>query len=69
MKRRDSLPQEPYWETLFDVALILDSLGIASEFRYLAEFTCGYGTFSIPIAQRIGRTFEQTISRIRRFLS
>lgn len=59
MKLRDSgMPQEQYWETLFDVPLIIDSLGITNEFRDVAELGCGYGTFSIPIAQRIGGTLH-----------
>jgi predicted RNA methylase len=54
MKLRDSgMPDEDYWETLFDVPLILDALGIDSRLRDVAEFGCGFGTFSIPIAQRI----------------
>jgi SAM-dependent methyltransferase len=47
------MPEEEYWETLFDVPLILDALGIDSRLRDVAEFGCGFGTFSVPIAQRI----------------
>ena len=53
MKIRDSgMPDEAYWESLFDVPLILSTLGIP-EFRDVAELGCGYGTFSIPIATAI----------------
>lgn len=56
MKIRDSgMPDESYWETLFDVPLILCRLGI-DRFQDVAELGCGYGTFSIPIAETIGGT-------------
>lgn len=56
MKLRDSgMPEEAYWETLFDVPLILDRLGI-ERFTDVAELGCGYGTFTIPIARRITGT-------------
>ncbi len=53
---RDSgMPPEAYWESLFDVPLILEKLGIGS-FHDVAELGCGYGTFSIPVAQSIAGT-------------
>jgi len=53
MKIRDSgMPEEIFWESLFDVPLILTSLGI-ERFHDVAELGCGYGTFSIPIAKTI----------------
>jgi SAM-dependent methyltransferase len=56
MKIRDSgMPDESYWESLFDVPLILSRLGIG-QFHDVAELGCGYGTFSVPIAQAIGGT-------------
>jgi SAM-dependent methyltransferase len=56
MKIRDSgMPDEAYWESLFDVPLILSRLGIA-KFHDVAELGCGYGTFSIPIARAISGT-------------
>ena len=56
MKIRDSgMPNEAYWESLFDVPLILSKLEIA-RFRDIAELGCGYGTFSIPIASAIRGT-------------
>lgn len=56
MKIRDSgMPNEAYWETLFDVPLILSKLEIA-RFGDVAEFGCGYGTFSIPVAKAIRGT-------------
>ena len=54
MKLRESgMPDEAYWETLFDVPLILDRLGIHHPLRDVVELGCGYGTFTLPVAQRI----------------
>lgn len=56
MKIRDSgMPVEQYWESLFDVPLILSRLGI-EKCHDVAELGCGYGTFSIPIAKAISGT-------------
>lgn len=56
MKIRDSgMPDEAYWETLFDVPLILSRLGI-DRFHDVAELGCGYGTFTIPVAKAIRGT-------------
>ena len=53
---RDSgMPDEAYWESLFDVPLIISRLGI-QRFRDVAELGCGYGTFSIPVARAISGT-------------
>ena len=49
------MPEEAYWESLFDVPLILERLGIA-RFHDVAELGCGYGTFSIPVAKAIRGT-------------
>jgi SAM-dependent methyltransferase len=54
MKLRESgMPDEAYWESLFDVSLILDRLRINSRLRDVVELGCGHGTFSLPVAQRI----------------
>jgi SAM-dependent methyltransferase len=59
MKLRESgMPEESYWETLFDVELILDRLGVDSALRDVVELGCGYGTFTIPVARRIAGTIE-----------
>jgi SAM-dependent methyltransferase len=56
MKIRDSgMPDESYWETLFDVPLILSRLGM-DRFHDVAELGCGYGTFSLPTAKAISGT-------------
>ncbi len=50
------MPEEAYWETLFDVPLILDRLGVSAQLWNVVEFGCGYGTFTIPVAKRISGT-------------
>lgn len=56
MKIRDSgMPDEAYWESLFDVPLILSRLGV-ERFHDVAELGCGYGTFSIPVAKAVSGT-------------
>lgn len=62
MRLRDSgMPDEAYWETLFDVATVLDRLEINRLTGDAVEFGCGYGTFTLPVAQRISgilRTYD-----------
>lgn len=50
------MPDEVYWESLFDVSLILDRLGVDTKVRDVAELGCGYGTFTLPVARRIAGT-------------
>ena len=50
------MPEESYWETLFDVGGILDKLEIDSRLRDVVELGCGYGTFTVPVAQRVSGT-------------
>jgi SAM-dependent methyltransferase len=57
MKLRESgMPEEAYWETLFDLPLILDRLGVDARLRNVLEFGCGYGTFTVPVAKRVSGT-------------
>ncbi|MCL5282989.1 MAG: class I SAM-dependent methyltransferase [Planctomycetes bacterium] len=59
MKLRESgMPEEEYWESLFDAELILDRLGIDATVRDVAELGCGYGTFTLPVAGRIRGVIE-----------
>jgi len=59
MKLRESgMPDEGYWEMLFNVELILDRLQIDSRLRDVVELGCGYGTFTIPVARRISGTLD-----------
>jgi ubiquinone/menaquinone biosynthesis C-methylase UbiE len=51
MKVRESdIPAEEVWEGFFDPFEILSTLGIDSTVADVAEFGCGYGTFTIPAA-------------------
>lgn len=54
--RQSGMPEEAYWETLMDVDLILDQLGVNASLRDVVELGCGYGTFSVPVARRISGT-------------
>lgn len=64
MKVRDSgMPDEAFWESLFDVPLILSRLDIA-RFHDVAELGCGYGTFTVPVAQAIsGPVYTYDVDR------
>ena len=54
MKLRESeMPEETYWETLLDLNLILERLGVDRTLRNVMELGCGYGTFTLPVARRI----------------
>ena len=72
MKLRDSgMPDEAYWETLFDVTEIMDRLEIDHRTGDAVELGCGYGTFTLPVAGKISgilRTFDidpEMIARTR----
>lgn len=54
MKVRDSgMPEADYWESLFNVPLILDRMGVDDTVETLVEVGCGYGTFTLPAARRL----------------
>lgn len=52
--RESGMPARDYWETLLDVGLILDNFGFDASTKDVAELGCGYGTFTVPLAARIG---------------
>ncbi len=55
MKYRDSgMPPQEHWETLLDVETILDRFALGPQTGDVAELGCGYGSFTIPLARRIG---------------
>lgn len=57
MRVRDSgMPEEALWETFFDVPLILARLGLDDRVHDAAELGCGYGTFTVPVAEAIRGT-------------
>ena len=67
--RESGMPEEAYWETLFDVPLILDRLGIDARLRDVVEFGCGYGTFTVPVAKRVSgtlTTFDIDLAMVER---
>ncbi len=45
------MPAAEQWESYFDPAGILKSLGCRGLNGDVVEFGCGYGTFTIPAAQ------------------
>lgn len=55
MKVRDSgMPDVIYWESLFNVPLILKKMNVTNEIQTLIEVGSGYGTFTIPTSKLIG---------------
>jgi SAM-dependent methyltransferase len=54
MKIFDSgMPEEAYWNSLFDLKVILSWLNPAAGIDPIVEIGCGYGTFTVPIAQAV----------------
>lgn len=52
MKVNDSgMPEEAYWDSLFDVPRIMDWLNPADANAPIVEIGCGYGTFTVPVAR------------------
>lgn len=57
MKGRESgMPDKEMWDGFFNPPDILLIMGISGEVRNIAEFGCGYGTFTIPAAKIIKGT-------------
>ncbi len=54
MKIRESdMPKEEEWAAFFDPKSILQQLGLNRDVRDVADFGCGYGTFTLMAAQMI----------------
>jgi SAM-dependent methyltransferase len=54
MKIRESgMPKEEEWNKFFDPSKILSLLGLGQSVVDVADFGCGYGTFTIPAARMI----------------
>jgi len=52
MKIRESgMPEEELWAQFFDAEAILAKLALSASCGDVAEFGCGYGTFTIPAAK------------------
>ena len=45
------MPEAAYWDTLFDVPLILDRMQLFQVTGEIVEFGSGYGTFTLPLAE------------------
>lgn len=53
MKVRDSgMPEQNYWEGLFDICRVLEGMNIDQQISDAIEVGCGYGTFTLPVAKR-----------------
>jgi len=51
--RESGMPAQTYWESLLDAPAILDAFGFDAATGDVAELGCGYGTFTLSLAQRI----------------
>jgi SAM-dependent methyltransferase len=51
--RESSMPDSRQWEEFFDPAGVIELLGCASLPGDVAEFGCGYGTFTLPVASKV----------------
>jgi ubiquinone/menaquinone biosynthesis C-methylase UbiE len=48
--RESGMPKEEEWNAFFDPSKVLKLLGLNSNVVDVADFGCGYGTFTIPAA-------------------
>ena len=54
MKVRESgMPKEEIWDGFFSPDNILKIMSVSNRIKDVAEFGCGYGTFTIPTAKII----------------
>jgi len=54
MKVKESgMPEKDMWENFFNPDEVLAKLGLNNKINNVAEFGCGYGTFTIPAAKVI----------------
>ncbi|EPG66567.1 methyltransferase domain-containing protein [Leptospira wolffii] len=52
MKVRDSgMPDAKYWDSLFDLPLVLEKMDLLNVRGRIVEFGSGYGTFTFPLAK------------------
>jgi ubiquinone/menaquinone biosynthesis C-methylase UbiE len=51
--RESGMPSEQIWRSFFDIEEVLNRMLINAQVVDAADFACGYGTFTIPAAQRI----------------
>jgi ubiquinone/menaquinone biosynthesis C-methylase UbiE len=56
MKTRESgMPPEEMWNNFFSPKETLVALGLRTDMNDVVDFGCGYGTFTVPAAELIGR--------------
>jgi ubiquinone/menaquinone biosynthesis C-methylase UbiE len=46
------MPEEAYWNSLFNIQQIVKWLNITDVIDPIAEIGCGYGTFTVPVARK-----------------
>jgi len=51
--RESGMPDQNMWESFFDPEKVLTTLGLNNRINNVAEFGCGYGTFTLPAARMI----------------
>ncbi len=51
--RESDMPKEEEWNKFFDPEVMLRLIGLNSTVEDVADFGCGYGTFTIPAAKII----------------
>jgi SAM-dependent methyltransferase len=51
--RESDMPKEEEWSKFFDPEVALRLMGLSSTVEDVADFGCGYGTFTIPAAKII----------------
>jgi ubiquinone/menaquinone biosynthesis C-methylase UbiE len=51
--RESGMPKEDEWSDFFDPEKVLRLMGLNSKVEDVADFGCGYGTFTIPAARII----------------
>ncbi len=62
--RESGMPPQQYWDSFFEPEEILDALMLHESRRNVVEFGCGYGTFTLPAAQRIsGKVFAMDLDQ------
>jgi SAM-dependent methyltransferase len=62
--RESDMPEEPEWSAFFDPDHVLTTLGVNNTVHDVADFGCGYGTFTIPAARIIsGSVYAIDIDR------
>ena len=65
MKARESgMPEEEVWKEFFNPKKILETMEINGKVKDVADFGCGYGTFTIPVAKIVkGKVYAIDIDK------